>query len=369
MMDMLEINNRNLCKFCFTARMPNQSVCPRCGGAAHVRTYHGTLANGAILAGKYLVGRVIGKGGFGVTYQCYNLQKNLVVAVKEYMPDTLAYRKNGSCKVLANSINNEKCYREGAVKFLEEAKMVSRFNGNPNITKVYEFFYENNTSYYVMEFLDGTDLKGYIERKGGRIGEGAMIKVINSVSNALVDLHSVKVLHRDISPDNIFVCRNGDVKLIDFGAARQLVSEASNSLSVILKPGFAPFEQYQKKGNQGPWTDIYALGATAYYAVTGRMIPDAMSRLERNHIDMSGMSSSFAAVVSKMIAHDIKARYRNVAQLMKAVAPLMPANKVSSAEKQKSESDDSQQMPERVREKITATNFCSMCGKPVPKGY
>lgn len=170
-------------------------------------------------------------------------------------------------------------FKSGAERFYEEAKLVSRFNGNPNIVAVHEFFYENDTVYFAMEYLSGHTLKEHIQKQG-TLNAGQVLYIAQNVSNALMAAHSASVLHRDISPDNIMLCDNGEVKIIDFGAARQVVAEHSQSFSVILKPGFAPLEQYRKKGKQGAWTDIYSLGATLYYALTGEIPDDPMSRQE-----------------------------------------------------------------------------------------
>lgn len=147
-------------------------------------------------------------------------------------------------------MDNANAFKLGAEKFYDEAKLVSRFNGNPNIVGVYEFFYENDTVYFAMEYLQGHTLKEHINTNG-TISAPQALFIAQNVANALMAAHSSSVLHRDISPDNIILCDNGDVKLIDFGAARQVVAEHSQSFSVILKPGFAPLEQYQKKGKQG----------------------------------------------------------------------------------------------------------------------
>lgn len=372
---MLSINNRNLCEFCFS-ELSGASVCSNCEGARYVQKFNGVLRHGTVLAGKYVVGRVLGKGGFGITYQCYDLAKNRIVAIKEYMPDSLSYRVSGTGKIAPYSDEKGQHYKSGEAKFLKEAKLLSKFNGRENITSVYEFFYENNTAYYVMEYLAGIDLKKYIERHGGKISEAQVLVILKAIANALVDIHGVKVLHRDISPDNIFICRDGSVKLIDFGAARQLISEASNSLSVILKHGYAPFEQYQKKGNQGPWTDLYALGATAYLAITGKMIPDAVARTENEYVNMSGISPQTAGIISKMIACNIKSRYTSAKQLLadlRAIAP-DPVDSKSSAAKTPVSGKQQHTSESRVYTNPDSNDkrnvcVCSVCGRIVPQGY
>ncbi len=309
---MLEINGKNLCEHCFSQIPAGHTQCPVCTKEKNNSKYPTALPEGTILAGRYVVGRVLGKGGFGITYLCYDSRDGKKVAVKEYLPDAFSHRNTGETIVSTYGGESEDYFKKGAQNFFEEAKLVSNFNGNPNIISVYEFFYENNTTYFVMEYLEGVDFKTYIESKGGKISEDEALFVAEKVVQALMIVHSLNVLHRDISPDNIFICNDLTVKLIDFGAARQAVGETSKSLSVILKQGFAPIEQYQTRGKQGPWTDIYALGATLYFALTGNRLDDAMSRLtEEKALDFSGISYDFAKIINKMIAVRKEDRYQN----------------------------------------------------------
>lgn len=277
--------------------------------------YITALKEGSVLAGKYVVGKVLGKGGFGVTYLCYDLQRKQKVAIKEYFPESVVSRNTGENAVHIVSDDKRDAFTEGAKKFYEEAQTVSKFNSNPNIIHVYEFFYENNTAYFVMEYLDGIDLKRYTRNNGGKLAPENAVSIISKVVNALTVVHAEGVLHRDISPDNIFVCKNGDVKLIDFGAARFVLSEVSQSLSVILKRGFAPLEQYNKKGNQGPWTDIYALGATFYFLLTGKIVDDVMSRIDDEALDFDGIPRELRYILARMLAVKTQDRYQSTYDL------------------------------------------------------
>ncbi|MGN1108257.1 MAG: protein kinase, partial [Oscillospiraceae bacterium] len=269
-----------LCENCFEEI--TSQPCPHCCFDPAVPAADPTvLAPGSVLLGKYIVGRTIGKGGFGITYLAYDTTADKKVAIKEYYPYGLALRATGNPTVAVSTTENADAFKAGAERFYEEAKLVSRFNGNPNIVAVHEFFYENDTVYFAMEYLSGRSLKDHIQSKGP-LTAGQALFIAQNVSNALMVAHSASVLHRDISPDNIMLCSNGEVKIIDFGAARQVLAERSQTFSVILKPGFAPLEQYQKKGKQGPWTDIYSLGATLFYALTGVIPDDPMSRQEED---------------------------------------------------------------------------------------
>jgi len=262
----MQIKGMNLCDLCF-APVESGNLCEKCKTLhGNYRAKAGTLSPGTVLIGKYIVGKSLGRGGFGATYVAYSNDLGKPVAIKEYLPVTISYRETGSETVSLISEDKREVFEKGAAKFFEEAKTISRFNGSDNIVNVYEFFHANNTVYYSMELLDGVDLKKYINLCRGKLSEYEVINILGHLCNALNTIHSTGTLHRDISPDNVFICYDGRIKLIDFGSAKQVVGDESNSFSVVLKQGFAPTEQYARKGNQGPWTDIYSLGATAYYA-------------------------------------------------------------------------------------------------------
>ncbi|MCL2108275.1 MAG: serine/threonine protein kinase [Oscillospiraceae bacterium] len=312
----MNINNKSLCVSCF-ADMNTAANCPVCGNnQAAESKYTTALPAGTILLGRYIIGKVLGKGGFGITYLAYDTVEDKKAAVKEYLPDSLAHRNAGDTTVSTTAEDKEDAFRKGAEKFYEEAQILSRFNGNPGLIWVYKFFYENNTAYFVMEYLEGCDLKSHIVSNGAPLNERQLLDIIIPLIDSLIVVHSIGVLHRDISPDNIYITSEGKIKLIDFGAARQVLGEVSKSLSVILKQGFAPIEQYQTRGKQGPWTDIYALGATMYYCLTGS-IPDApMDRLDEDNLTMpSGISGGLSYVLQKMMAVRAANRYQNMPEL------------------------------------------------------
>ncbi len=278
---MQEVDGRNLCEYCFAQIQNTDEVCPVCGfDPAGYTPEPGSIQIGEILAGRYLIGRMLGRGGFGITYLAYDVPQKRKVAVKEYLPEGLAVRNPGQNTLTVYTGEKEELFRKGSDKFFEEAKMVSRFNGNPNIVSVYEFFRDHNTAYFAMEYLDGMDLKKYVSAHGGRLSQEEAIEILLPVINALTVVHSTGVLHRDISPDNIFITSTGESKLLDFGAAKQVIGESGKSVSVVVKQGFAPVEQYQTRGKFGPWSDIYALCATMYYALTGKVPIPAMDRME-----------------------------------------------------------------------------------------
>ena len=318
---MLNINGKKLCGNCFNS-IKNEP-CPYCGyKKSTYKPEPGALPVESVLMGRYSVGEVLGKGGFGVTYKAYDTRNDRIVAVKEYYPNGLVHRDTGTTQISVSSSQYEENFKTGADKFYNEAKTVARFNGSPNIVNVYEFFYENSTVYYSMEFLDGVDLKHYAKSLGGRIPQEKALYIMNIITDALLIAHSMNVLHRDISPDNIFVTKDGGIKLIDFGAARQVLAEQSKSLSVILKQGFAPLEQYQRRGKQGPWTDIYALGATVFYILTGKLPDEATERLDYPDIGNAadyGVDESFWEIIRKCMEVRSADRYQSINQLKEAL--------------------------------------------------
>jgi serine/threonine protein kinase len=264
---------------------PRQSsgVCPLCGwnpdaGAASVLHLH----PGTILHNCYLVGRVLGQGGFGITYIGWDTQLHRKIAVKEYFPQVIASRQPRSSTVVPSTAGAQADFDYGLRSFMSEGRIVARFSDHPCIVSVLNLFEENRTGYLVMVYLDGITLAQSIARAGGKLPYETARDVMMRVMDGLREVHSQGLLHRDISPDNIYLTRQGLVKILDFGAARFEAGERSQSLSVVLKEGYAPEEQYRRSGNQGPWTDVYATAATLYRAITGITPPPA---LDRRHTD------------------------------------------------------------------------------------
>ncbi len=270
---------QHLCMGCM-AEKGSVERCPHCGWVEGTRPESPLhLPPRTILNEKYLLGRVLGQGGFGITYLGWDLNLNLKLAIKEYLPQELASRAMGHSQVAAYTGTVSGEFEYGLDKFLQEARTLAQFDDHPNIVSVRDFFRANGTAYLVMSYLDGMDLKEYIAGQGDRLPFDRAISLIMPVLDALKEVHAVNILHRDVSPDNIFIKQNGQVILIDFGAARQAVSAKGHSLSIILKPGFAPEEQYRSKGVQGPWTDLYAVAATLYRITTGQMPPESLDRM------------------------------------------------------------------------------------------
>ena len=228
------------------------------------------LGLGTLVHARYRVERVLGEGGFGVTYQVTDLKENRIAAMKEYMPADIALRRPYGNEVQPKPEYVE-AYQKFRDKFLEEARIIYRFRGHPNIIDVNHLFYDNNTAYYVMEYINGKDLDRHLRDRGGRLSWKELQPIMGQVANALQEVHRSGMIHCDISPDNIFLLDGGQVKLIDFGAAKSVLHGQSSM--ILLKRGFAPPEQLYSGGNLGPWTDVYAMAVTLYRAYTGKMPP------------------------------------------------------------------------------------------------
>ena len=237
------------------------------------------LKPGVILKERYKIEEVIGAGGFGITYRAWDPLLQSYVAIKEYYPSGIATRSADSSKVCVPVGQEQREYHRGRIRFLKEAQDVARFQSEPNIVSIYDYLEENDTAYMVMEYLHGCTLKQYIREHGGRLDTDHILHICLSVLDALAVVHKAGMIHRDISPENIFICEDLTVKLIDFGAAKQVYLDGEQTMSVVLKPGYAPPEQYAKKDKQGPWTDIYALGATLYFAATGEKPEESFGRV------------------------------------------------------------------------------------------
>ena len=273
------------CYGCFRDKPDGQEICPFCGynPSEAKGKYPAALPEGTVLAGRYIVGRVLGQGGFGITYIAEDYKTKEIVAIKEYFPETLALRLDGRT-LSSYSDERMESFEYGKKCFLEEADTLSKFIDNNNICRILSYFEENGTAYFAMEYLDGESMLDYIKRQGGRISFEDSKRILFPIMDALSAVHSKGIIHRDISPDNIIIEKNGSVKLLDFGAARYSLGDRSRSLDVVLKHGYAPKEQYTRHGKQGPFTDIYSLAATYYKAITGRTPPDSIDRIEDDNL-------------------------------------------------------------------------------------
>ena len=237
------------------------------------------LRKGTRLIGRYIIEGVLGQGGFGITYLGIDELHEKKVAIKEFFPQGIVTRNiEYQDTVTVTFVGEKDNYEKGKERFLNEARTMAKFSKDEGIVKALDFFEINNTAYIVMEYLEGITLKQYL-RENQRIAPEDLIELLVPLIESLDEIHSQGMIHRDISPDNIMVLPDGRIKLMDFGAARDYTEFGEKSLSIVLKPGYAPPEQYQTHGIQGPWTDIYALCATMYKCITGENPPDAIERV------------------------------------------------------------------------------------------
>ena len=274
---------RNICYNCFKEKPEGGGPCPCCGFdlEENAAKYPAALRAGTVLKGRYVIGRVLGQGGFGITYLAWDQSLEAKVAVKEYMPGEMAVRIGG-LGVQPRSAARREDFAYGKERFQEEARILARFMGQPNIAGVTDYFDENGTSYFVMDYVEGISFKTYIANAGGKVSTEEALNVMIPVLRALTAVHGEGLIHRDVTPDNIYITKDGNVKLLDFGSARYSLGDKSKSLDVILKVGYAPKEQYIRRGRQGPYTDVYSCAACLYAAITGYLPPESLERLDHD---------------------------------------------------------------------------------------
>ena len=266
-----EMDDKKLCMGCMRLREEANGKCPYCGFNEKKREQEDdeALPLRTILNGKYLLGKPLGRGGFGITYIAYEKNLQIKVAIKEFFPWSTVKRDKDNSLMPVSWKDDSEFFETDKKKVLDEARRLAQLMDLPGVVFVRDFFEENNTAYIVMEYLDGITLSKYLSSPEGSISTEWVLQAMKPVLASLAKVHKAGIIHRDISPDNMILTSNNTIKLIDFGAARNYSMSRKESLSVILKRGYAPIEQYSSRGNQGPWTDIYALCATMYKMMTG----------------------------------------------------------------------------------------------------
>lgn len=274
-----------LCMGCMK-ELQYKGKCPHCGfNPDDIQKEGHYLRPYSILNGKYLVGKVLGEGGFGITYIGYDLNLEIPVAIKEFYPNGFVTRESAVTSIISMYAGtNLEAVQKWKSNFIREARTLARYSNLAGIVGVKDFFEENGTAYITMEYLAGKTLKEHAKACGGKLECADVLKCLQPVMASLAKVHESGLIHRDISPDNIMLLESGNMKLLDFGAARDYSADGEKSLSVMLKPGYAPEEQYRTKGKQGPWSDVYAMAATMYKCITGVTPPESMERMRQDDL-------------------------------------------------------------------------------------
>lgn len=307
----------------------NERVCHYCGFSQYNDNAHSmSLAPGTILNGKYIVGKTLGEGGFGITYLAWDLNMETKIAIKEFFPTNLVSRDitsdNGNRVYTFSDGNGNDSYEMGLKRYAQEAAVLTKFFQLPGIVTVKDFFYENGTAYIVMEYVDGITLKEYLKQNGDVLSVEETVTIMYPILKSLEVVHQHSFLHRDISPDNIMIAKDKSVKLIDFGAARFYDTQNEKSMTVVLKHGYAPIEQYSRRGQQGTWTDIYGLCATMYRMLTGKVPEDSVERIKNDTLIKvrelnPTVPNHIAYAIEKGLAVQPEERYYNINELIQDI--------------------------------------------------
>jgi serine/threonine protein kinase len=315
------------CRHCFADRVED-GVCQTCQALqAEPDRDQRALRVWSVVGGKYRVGEVLGAGGFGITYLAQDVQLGRRVALKEYLPSGLVSRTDDRTGVVCNAADDRAPFKRGLLKFFEEGKILAKFDAHANIVHVFEVFEANGTAYLAMEYLEGMTLKAWIQRSG-RLSTAKALKVTNFIIDALRAVHAAKVVHRDLKPDNVYVTNQGRTLLLDFGGAKQLLADQEKSVDITFAHGYTAPEQYASEdGKVGPWTDVYACGATLYKMLTGRTMQSAPVRAAGgSSIEWapSEAPASLRRVIERAMALDRNARHQTVDEFADQLFAVMP---------------------------------------------
>lgn len=306
------------CPNCFQSDCFNGTSCYQCGYEVKAVNDQRALRPGVLLRNRYYLGRVLGIGGFGITYLAFDHQLRQRCAVKEYFPSEWAMRTSGTNRITPNSQLKDDLYHHGKEVFVNEANILLEFQMEPHIVNVRDFFEANGTAYLVMEYVEGATLSRYMKEQNSVLPLEMANRMVQDIGDSLYRVHKRRLLHRDISPDNIMYSRDGELKLIDFGATREYALNSPQSMSIMVKPGFAPIEQYSRSGHQGPHTDVYGLAATYYYIVSGQKLPTAPDReLGVTLAQLRDLNPQVPEYINAAIHHALETKWQNRTANMK----------------------------------------------------
>lgn len=313
------------CYFCFETFEDEFEVCPHCGKIHKSEPEEPIyLYPGTVLADRYVIGQCVGAGGFGIVYVAYDPKLDKVLAVKEFYVSRLVTRAQGE-KDLIISKKSQQEYEYRKSRFLAEARTMAKFNKHRSIPNVYDFFEENGTAYIVMELLKGETLNSYRHEHDGKLDIDFALMIANEIGEALISLHKEGIIHCDVAPDNVFICEgeNIRIKLMDLGAAK-MPDRPNDVIDIILKPGYSPTEQYNNENNIGPWTDVYALGATLYVMLTGVKPDESTNRAISDElvppIELNPLiSENLNNTILKAMALDRHMRFTKVSDFLAAI--------------------------------------------------
>ncbi|MEY3219213.1 MAG: hypothetical protein RIT27_570 [Pseudomonadota bacterium] len=314
---MFELND--LCCYCFTPKKPLQTLCPHCN--IDEKSYYPHplyLKSTTLLNNQYLIGKVLGQGGFGITYLGLDIHLKKTVAIKEYLPTTLAGREENFVIPLKNQQSN---FQKGLNSFLEEARHLAKFN-HPNIVRVLNYFEEHHTGYMVMEYINGENPATLLKQHGGVLTIEQTLAILLPILDALETIHAQHLFHLDISAHNILIDQNNTPILIDFGAARSmnLILEQTRTLTLVLKPGYSPPEQYSGTGHIGAWTDIYACGALFYFLLSEKLPPAATDRWQTDNLPILKVEPFINQAIKKSLQLKIEQRFQHISDFRRAIS-------------------------------------------------
>lgn len=319
----------NICPNCFDTAY-DHGECLKCGyRQIYDQSTSRGLPWGAILNNRYIIGKVLGEGGFGITYKACDLKGGGICAIKEYAPAGMSCRQEDGITLGLATQREAACYEKGLKRFIEEAQILHRLGDIPSVVRVLECFRENQTAYFAMEYLDGANLNQIVRAARYQLPFEEVTNIIIQVGRAMDRIHKeARIFHRDISPENIYITKDKQVKLIDFGSAKETELPKDQEYSVVLKLKFAPPEQHSSRMKQGTYTDVYALAGTYYYTLTGLNLPTAVDRLSgETYVPLKQMNMGIPDYVSDAVDRALELNYQKRTQTMEEFVNEITANR------------------------------------------